>query len=47
MAKKNEKKINVYRVACKVGKGVKKCGNYVLVVGGTLLFTDIIKKIKK
>lgn len=50
MEKKNENKINVYRVAGKVGKGVKKCGNYVLVAVGTLLLTkgpDIIKKIKK
>ena len=50
MAKKNEKKFNVYRVASKVGKGVKKCGSYGLAVVGTLLLTkgsDIIKKIKK
>ena len=50
MAKKNEKKFNIYRVAGKVGKGVKKCGDYVLAVAGTLLVTkgsDIIKKTKK
>lgn len=50
MAKKNEKKFNVYRVAGKVGKGVKNCGGFVFGVVGTLLITkrsDIIKKIKK
>lgn len=50
MAKKNEKKFNVYRAAGKVGKGVRTCGGYVLAAAGTLLITrgpDIIKKIKK
>lgn len=50
MAKKNEKKFNVYRVAGKVGKGVKKCGGYVLAGAVTLLITkgpDIIKKTKQ
>ena len=50
MAKKNEKKFNIYRVAGKVGKGVRKCGGYVLAGAVTLLIIkgpDIIKKTKK
>ena len=53
MAKKNEKKFNLYRAAGKVGKSVRKCGDYVLVLlaaAGISLITkdpDIIKKIKK
>lgn len=46
MEKKDEKKFNVYRVAGKVGKGVRKCGGYVL-AAGIWLILDIIKKIKK
>ncbi len=47
---KNEKKINIYKVAGKVGKGVKKFGGYALAATITFAFTkgpDIIKKIKK
>jgi hypothetical protein len=47
---KNEKKINIYEVAGKVGKGVKKCGGYALAIAGTLVLakgSDVIKKIKK
>lgn len=47
---KNEKKINIYEVAGKVGKVVKKCGSYAVVATVTFVFTkgpDILKKIKK
>ncbi len=50
MAEKSEKKINIYKVAGKVGKSVRKSGGYVLAVAGTWLITkgpEIIKKIKR
>jgi len=50
MDEKNEKRINIYKVAGKVGKSVKKYGGYTLAIVGTFLFTkgsDIIKKTKK
>ncbi len=43
-------KINVYKVASKVGKGVKKVGGYALAAGVTFMVTkgpDIIKKVRK
>lgn len=46
---KNEKHINIYEVAGKAGKVVRKYGGY-LVVAGTFIITKgpvIIKKIKK
>lgn len=46
---KKEKK-NIYEMAGKAGKGIKKVGGLLIAVGGTLLLTkgpDLIKKIKK
>ncbi|MBD5097337.1 MAG: hypothetical protein HDT40_10190 [Lachnospiraceae bacterium] len=44
-----EKRINIYKVAGKVGKGVKKYGGYVLVAGWIWITnrSNIIGKIKK
>lgn len=50
MEKKDKKKINIYRVAGKLGKGVKKYGGLILPVAATVLVKkgpEIIKKIKK
>lgn len=51
MAEKSKKeKKNIYEMAGKVGKGVKKGGSLFLGVGVTLLLAkgpDLIKKLKK
>lgn len=46
---KKEKGINIYEVAGKVGKGVRKCSGCVLVVGALIITKcpDLIKKVKK
>lgn len=51
MAEKSKKeKKNIYEMAGKVGKSVKKGGGLLLAVGGTFLLAkgpDLIKKMKK
>lgn len=48
--KKKNEKINIYEMAGKVGKGIKKCSGVVLGIVGTIVIQkapEIIKRIKK
>ena len=48
--KKPKKRINVYEMAGKAGKGVRKVGGYALAIGLTYLSVkhpDVLKRIKK
>lgn len=47
MAEKNEKKINIYKVAGKVGKRVRKYGGYALAITGGLLVSQVSDYLKK
>lgn len=47
MAEKNEKKINIYKVAGKVGKRVRMYGGYVLAITGVFLVSQVSDFFKK
>lgn len=44
---KNQKKVNIYEMAGKAGKGVKKYGGYVITIIGMIGITKVPKNLKK
>lgn len=50
MTEKKQKKINIYEIAGKAGKGIRKFGGYALAAGFTYVVvnsSEMIKKIKR